>query len=135
MQLLGEEVNTQVSVLASGRGGGDADDLARTTLEDQEITEADVVAWDGDGVGRIGRLGSGSLDRCRSDAAATYGNVNLFPINMVVVMMVVVTSQDTVSSLVKTMSEGVVVTWWTFRLGIRGLRDRLTIFIVVTHLV
>jgi hypothetical protein len=57
MQLLGEEVNTQVSVLASGSRRGDADDLARTTLKDQEIADADVVAWDGDGVGRIGRLG------------------------------------------------------------------------------
>ncbi len=117
MQLLGEEVNAQVSVLASGRGGGDTDDLAWTSLEDQEITEADVVAWDGDGVGGIGGFGSRYLDRCRSGAAATYGNVNLFPINMVVVMMMVVTSQDTVGSLVKTVSEGVVVTWWTFRLG------------------
>jgi hypothetical protein len=39
-------------VLASGRRGGDADDLARTALKDQEITEADVVAGNGDGVGR-----------------------------------------------------------------------------------
>jgi hypothetical protein len=49
VQLLGEEVDTQVAVLTSGRGGGDTDDLARTALKDQEITEADVVAWDGDG--------------------------------------------------------------------------------------
>jgi len=59
MQLLGEEINTQVSVLASGSGGGDSDDLAGTALKDQEIAEADVVAWDGDGVGSIGRLGGG----------------------------------------------------------------------------
>jgi hypothetical protein len=51
MQLLGEEIDTQVSVLAGGSRGGDSDDLARTTLKDQEITEADVVAWDGDGSG------------------------------------------------------------------------------------
>jgi hypothetical protein len=44
MKLLGEQVNTKVAVLASLGGGGDADDLARTTLEDQEITNADVVA-------------------------------------------------------------------------------------------
>jgi hypothetical protein len=53
MQLLGEEIDTQVSVLACGRGCGDADDLARTTLEDQEIAQADVMAWDGDGVGGV----------------------------------------------------------------------------------
>jgi hypothetical protein len=51
VQLLGEEINTQVAVLASGSGGSDADDLARTTLKDQEITKADVVAGNGDGVG------------------------------------------------------------------------------------
>lgn len=51
VQLLGEEVNTEVAVLASLRRGGDADDLARAALEDQEIANADVVARDGDGVG------------------------------------------------------------------------------------
>lgn len=110
MQLLGEEVNAQVSVLAGGRGGGDADDLARTTLKDQEIAEADVVAWDGDGVGCVCWLGDGSWQRSSAGATSSYGNVNLFPINMVVMMMVVVTSQDTVSSLVKAVSDGVVVT-------------------------
>jgi len=51
VQLLGEEVNTEVAMLASLRRGGDADDLARAALEDQEIANADVVAGDGDGVG------------------------------------------------------------------------------------
>jgi hypothetical protein len=51
VQLLGEEVNAEVAVLASLRRGGDADDLARAALEDQEITDADVVAGDGNGVG------------------------------------------------------------------------------------
>jgi len=50
MELLGEEVNTEVTVLASLGGGGDADDLARAALKDQEIANADVVARDGDGV-------------------------------------------------------------------------------------
>jgi hypothetical protein len=51
MELLGEEVNTEVAVLAGLGGGGDTDDLARAALEDQEIANADVVAGDGDGVG------------------------------------------------------------------------------------
>jgi hypothetical protein len=54
MQLLGEEVDTQVSVLTGGRGGGDTDDLARATLKDQEVSDPDVVAWDGDRVGGVG---------------------------------------------------------------------------------
>ena len=58
MELLGEQVNTEVTVLASLGGGGDADDLARAALKDQEIANADVVARDGDGVGgsHLGRL-------------------------------------------------------------------------------
>lgn len=63
MQLLGEEVDTQVSVLASGSGGGDTDNLARTTLEDQEIAETDVVSGDGDGVGGVGWFGGGRASR------------------------------------------------------------------------
>jgi len=55
MQLLGEEVDTKVAVLAGLGRGGDANDLARTTLQDQEVADADVVARDGDGVWRAGR--------------------------------------------------------------------------------
>jgi len=56
MELLGEEVDTEVAVLAGGGGGRDADDLARAALEDEDVAEADVVARDGHGVG--GSLGS-----------------------------------------------------------------------------
>lgn len=70
MQLLGEEINTQVAVLASGSGGGDANDLARTALKDQEIAHADVVTWN-----------RHSVDWCRSYSislvwASSYFNVN-----------------------------------------------------------
>jgi hypothetical protein len=50
VELLGEQVNTEVAVLASLGRGGDANDLARAALKDQEIANADVVAGDGDGV-------------------------------------------------------------------------------------
>ena len=62
MELLSEEVNTEVAVLASLGGGGDADDLARAALEDQEIANADVVARDGDGAGGS-HLVDGAADR------------------------------------------------------------------------
>jgi hypothetical protein len=73
MELLGEEVHTQVAVLTGLGGGGDADDLARAALEDQEIANADVVAGDGDGVGRShgfdGGLGTDTFDgNTRGDA-------------------------------------------------------------------
>jgi hypothetical protein len=58
MQLLGEEINTQVAVLTSGRRGGDSDDLAWAALKDQEITDTDVVAGNGDSVWRVSRLWS-----------------------------------------------------------------------------
>lgn len=52
VKLLGEEVDTKVAVLTSGRGGGDTDDLAGTALEHEEVTQTDVVARDADGVGK-----------------------------------------------------------------------------------
>ena len=61
VQLLGEQVNTEVTVLASGTRGGDADDLARAALKDQDVAHADVVARDGDGVGGA-RMGGAATD-------------------------------------------------------------------------
>jgi hypothetical protein len=109
--LLGEEVNTQVSVLASCRRGGDADDLARTTLKDQEIANADVVAGDGDSVG-----GARGFDRALGSSlrSSAYLNVNFFRLMMVLMMMrfsIEDTITDTVCRLVETVAEGVVVTW------------------------
>jgi hypothetical protein len=49
VQLLGEEVDTEITMLAGLRRGGDADDLARAVLKDHEIANADVVAGDGEG--------------------------------------------------------------------------------------
>ena len=51
LKLTGEEIHAQVSVLTSLWRGGDADDLARTPLKDYEITDADELARDCDGVG------------------------------------------------------------------------------------
>lgn len=53
IQLSGEEIDSQVTVLASSSGGGDTDNLAGTALEHQEITHTDVVARDGNSVGRL----------------------------------------------------------------------------------
>lgn len=43
-------------MLAGGRGGGDLDDLASTSLEDHDVSNADVVGWDSDGVGDTATL-------------------------------------------------------------------------------
>lgn len=106
MQLLGEEVNTEEAVLASGRGGGDLDDLAGTALEDDDVSNADVVGWDSDGVGNAATLdGLGA----RSLAAATAGGGGDLYINLWVVV-VVATVHNAVGDTVKTVAEGVVVT-------------------------
>lgn len=47
MELLGEEVDSEVAVLAGGGGGGDPDDLGNPALEDQDVADSDVVAGNG----------------------------------------------------------------------------------------
>jgi hypothetical protein len=96
-------------VLTSCSRCGDADDLARTTLKDQEIADADVVAGDGDSVGRTRGFNRALGSSLRSSA---YLNVNFFRLMVVLVMMMMRFSiEDTVSRLVETVAEGVVVTW------------------------
>lgn len=48
LQLAGEEVDTEVAVLAGLGGDRDTDDLAGTTLQDEDVANADEVAGDGD---------------------------------------------------------------------------------------
>jgi hypothetical protein len=102
MQLLGEEINTQVSMLASGRRGCDADDLARTTLKDQEIPDADVVAGNGNGVGSC-RVFRGTADGRL--AITCDGNVNFFPLAVMVMVVMRWETKDSIRSTVKTMAE------------------------------
>jgi hypothetical protein len=100
-------------VLSGGRRCCDFDDLARTTLKDQEIAETDVVGGDGDGVG-----GGGSFDRgtARSFGASTYANVNFFLLKARTFMAMASTDDafgamlDVFGSTVETMAEGVVMT-------------------------
>lgn len=102
VQLLAEEVDTEVAVLAGGGRGRDADDLARAALEDQEVAQADVVAGDGDGVGDIaiaGATGTGTRSR---------GGI-LVDVHIDVVVVLPGVS-DAVSQLVDAGAEGVVVT-------------------------
>lgn len=48
MELFSKEVDTEVTMLTCCTGSRDANDLAWTTLEDEEITHADVMAWNRD---------------------------------------------------------------------------------------
>lgn len=103
MQLAGKEVNTEIAVLAGGRRGRDANDLARAPLQHQKVTNADVVARNGDGVGKVLAGLRGATARRRSRAIADlYINV---------LLMVSTGVDDAVSKLVHAVAEGVVVTW------------------------
>lgn len=123
VQLLGEQVDTQVAVLASGVGGRDPDNLARTALEHEDVTHADVVARNGDSVGDHSR------SRGRSSG-------NLTDDLYIMVMVVVRVRQDLVSRAVETLAKGVVLTWKIVsRLGSKRLGGIAhTVFVVVTHL-
>lgn len=112
VELLGEEVDTEVAVLAGGGGGGDLDDLAGAALEHQEVAEADVVAGDGNGVGeergtgaRAGRLAAGG------GSGANLGD--FVTVSMTMMMMVVMMGvSNLVRQLVKALTERMVVAWW-----------------------
>lgn len=103
MEGLGEEINTEVAVLASGSRGGDADHLAGAALEHEEIANADVVAGDGDSVGHSdgANLRPGSTRGAAFRAALT--------LDMVVVVAGLWV-HNLVSQLVEAVAERVVVT-------------------------
>lgn len=97
MELLREEVNTEVAVLASSSGSGDADDLARSALEDEDVSKADVVAGDGNGVGDEVIITTGAA---RTTALTDLGHLN---------GLTALRVQDAVSHLVDSVAERVVV--------------------------
>jgi hypothetical protein len=112
VQLLGEDIDTQVAVLAGGGRGGDADHLARAALQHEVVANADVVARDRHSVGEVGL---GGVTRARARGAGTTD----IDIDIDVdVLVVVVRVNNLVSQLVQAVAEGVVV----------------AVLVVVTHL-
>lgn len=128
VQLLCEEVNTEVAVLASLSRGGDADDLARTALQDQQVADPDVVAGDGDGVGNHGAARGGAAggrevgllagsrggDLAVTDDDVFFDTVGAVVAVLVVVLVVVVRAsvdgvENFVRGAVKSVAERVVV--------------------------
>lgn len=90
MELLGEEVDTEIAVLARLCRGGDADDLAWATLQDQQVPNADVVAGDGDGVGRTRSTGITSTWSTHGDFTVLDNNVFFNTLGAALVLVVVV---------------------------------------------
>jgi hypothetical protein len=137
VQLLGEQVDTEVAVLACLGGGGDADDLAGTALQDKQVADPDVVAGDGDGVGNhfaVGSVaGSATLfgfvraERVTGLSLAdgdvflelldAFVGVGVLVVGRVVVVAAVNGVQDLVGSAVETVTEAVV----------------LAVFVVISH--
>ena len=111
LELAGEQVNTEVTVLAGLGGDGDADHLARTALEDQDVANADEVAGDSDSLaGGTAVAGLNDTDSLAGSLVRATGLNNL--------VTVVEGVHDAVGSTLNAAAERVV----------------LTLVVVVTHL-
>lgn len=111
VQLLGEEVNAEVAMLAGLSRGSDTNDLAGAALKDQEITNANVMAGYGDGVGGTGTpsgVAGGRVTGSRHGDLGVFDDYFLFTV-VVVVMGSVNGVKDAVGSAVKSVAERVIV--------------------------
>lgn len=102
LQLAGEEVDTEVTVLAGLGGDRDADDLARTALKDQDVADTDEVAGDGDG------LASGAAVAGLDDANVLTGSSDLTGVRLLM-LGVGEGVHDTVGGALNATAEGVVL--------------------------
>jgi hypothetical protein len=124
LQLAGEEVDTQVAVLAGLGRHGDPDDLAGAALEDQDVADANKVAGDGDRLGGGATTGLNDADILADTVPVTnwtafVSDDNFFTVRVVVMMVLVIEGvKDAVGSAFHATTEGVVV----------------TVVVVVTHL-
>jgi len=109
LQLAGEQVDTEVAVLAGLGGHGDPDDLAGTALEDQDVANADEVAGDGDGL--AGNAASAGLDNADllTDAVREAGGAALVADDDLLAVVVVEWMHDAVGGTLNTTAEGVVL--------------------------
>ena len=106
VELLGEEVDAEVAVLAGGGGGRDADHLAGAALEHQEIANAHMVAGDGDRVGNDGdAAGRGALVAVLAGGLSALDGDALPPGEVATAFW-----DDLVSELMETLAEGMIMT-------------------------
>ena len=112
MKLLGEEIHAEVAVLTGLSRSGDADNLARTALEDQEITDANVVAGNSDRMGRhVAFDDTNVLADTLTDAGGSAFLVNddVLAVMVVVVVMTVEGVEDPIGGFFNAVAEGVIV--------------------------
>jgi len=116
-ELVGEEVHTEISVLASGSRGGDTNDLGWSLLEDHQITDAEKVAWDGEvGLSRWSDgLGWWWAERSNwlvlGDGDGLNGSISILRLGVVALRNLLLGSFDWVEELINLLTEelGVVV--------------------------
>ena len=90
-------------MLAGGRRGRDADHLAGTALQNEDVTDADVVARDRDSVARgIILRGAATARAARADSLAVLRNLD---------RVAAFRMQNAVSKLVHSVTEGMVVAY------------------------
>lgn len=107
VQLLGEEVDTKVAVLAGGSRDRDANHLAGAALKHQEVAHADVVAGNRHRVGQARALVAAA-------GAGTAGAGTARLADIVVGVDVLITAfrvDESVSAPVQALTEGVIVAW------------------------
>jgi len=119
VELLGEEIDTQVAVLARLSGSRYANDLAWTTLEDQEVADTDVVAGDSDSVrpSTAFNVTYAFADTFTNAGWAAVLLVNDYLLTLGAMAMRVEGVEDTVGGFLEAVAEGVVAAF----------------FVVITH--
>jgi hypothetical protein len=102
-------------VLTSLRRGGNTNDLARATLEIQQITNADVVAGDGDGTAGTGAASGTTRSRHVGYSLTFFNNfVDRRGVMMMLVMLLLLARsvdgvEDVVGGAVKSVTERVIL--------------------------
>lgn len=111
MELSGKEVNTKIPVLTSLTRLRDSNDLAWSALQDQEVSDSDEVAGNGDSVTRTStsRLDvSDRFDHTISDSSRAAVFLDDHAVSVVVVVMMVEWVEDAVGSTLDASSEAVI---------------------------
>lgn len=125
VKLLGKEINSQVAVLTGLSRGGDTDNLTGTTLEDQEIANADVMAGNGNGVSHSTaalNIADGLTDSV-TDTSRTSLSLLLLDDHLFALVLWMERVKHTFSGMLKPTTDGVVPAFvvvvthaWTMRL-------------------
>ena len=113
VELFGEEVYAKVAVLASLSRGGDANDLARSALKDQQVANANVVARDGYCIPHSATTFDIADSLMRPVTDASRSSLTIFPLDDDLLSLMVRSKgvENAIRRLLQTVAEGVIVTF------------------------